>query len=102
MDKPGRVFCLTSDGEWNEGSSWESLIFSRHQRLSNLAVVVDQNGLQGFGTTREVADLAPLAAKLRTFGVSVLEIDGHDSRAIVCGTANGFERGPAVHRRPDS
>ena len=92
--RPGRVFCLTSDGEWNEGSTWESLIFSSHQQLSNLVVIVDQNGLQGFGTTREVADLAPLAAKLRTFGVRVLEIDGHDSRAIVSALQSGPAEGP--------
>src|SRR5207248_6265495 len=78
----GRVFCLTSDGEWNEGSNWEALIFARHQRLANLTIVVDLNGLQGFGATREVADLAPLAEKLRTFGVPALEIDGHEPEAI--------------------
>jgi transketolase len=38
----GRVLCLTSDGDWNEGSTWESLIFARHQNLDNLAVIVDQ------------------------------------------------------------
>lgn len=48
----GRVFCLTSDGEWNEGSCWEALIFSRHHRLDNLTLMVDLNGLQGFGTMR--------------------------------------------------
>lgn len=79
----GRVFCLTSDGEWNEGSTWESLIFARHQRLANLTVLVDLNGLQGFGTTREVADLLPLADKLRAFGVRTVEVDGHDSASIV-------------------
>jgi transketolase len=94
QSQAGRVFCLTSDGEWNEGSTWESLIFSRHQRLSNLVVVIDCNGLQGFGTTREVADLAPLAPKLRTFGVSVLEIDGHDSSAIVSALQPGVVDGP--------
>jgi transketolase len=45
---PGRVFCLTSDGEWNEGSTWEALIFLRHQRLDNLTFIVDANGLQGY------------------------------------------------------
>jgi transketolase len=93
-DRPGRVFCLTSDGEWNEGSTWESLIFSRHQRLSNLVVVVDENGLQGFGTTRDVADLAPLAAKLRVFGVNVLEVDGHDQRALVSALKADGGEGP--------
>jgi transketolase len=83
QQRPGRVFCLTSDGEWNEGSTWESLIFARHQRLSNLTVVVDLNGLQGFGTTREVADVSPLADKLRAFGVETIEIDGHDLHDVI-------------------
>jgi len=80
--EPGRVYCLTSDGEWNEGSSWEALIFSRHQNLGNLTLLIDLNGLQGFGTTREVASLEPLADKFRAFGLATQEIDGHDSSAI--------------------
>lgn len=80
--EPGRVFCLTSDGEWNEGSCWEALIFARHHGLNNLTLLVDLNGLQGFGTTREVADLEPLALKFRTFGLSTLEVDGHDPGAL--------------------
>ncbi len=78
----GRVYCLTSDGEWNEGSCWEALIFARHHRLHNLTILVDLNGLQGFGTTREVADLEPMAEKFRAFGVATREIDGHDAEAI--------------------
>jgi transketolase len=78
----GRVYCLTSDGEWNEGSCWEALIFARHHKLHNLTILVDLNGLQGFGTTREVADLEPLAEKFRAFDVPTREIDGHDSEAI--------------------
>src|SRR5271166_4949526 len=80
--EPGRVFCLTSDGEWNEGSNWEALIFARHQELSNLTFLVDHNGLQGFGTTHEVADLYPLADKFRAFQVPTVEIDGHDADAL--------------------
>ncbi len=80
--EPGRVYCLTSDGEWNEGSCWEALIFAQHHRLDNLTILVDLNGLQGFGTTREVADLEPLAEKFRTFGVRTEEIDGHDPEKI--------------------
>jgi transketolase len=94
QQRPGHVFCLTSDGEWNEGSTWESLIFSHQQRLSNLTVVVDCNGLQGFGTTREVADLAPLADKLTAFGVQTLEIDGHDARAIIAALQTHAGDGP--------
>lgn len=78
----GHVFCLTSDGEWNEGSSWETLIFAQHQRLENLTLIVDQNGLQGFGTTAEVADLAPLSDKFGAFQVRTQEIDGHHPEAI--------------------
>lgn len=78
----GHVFCLTSDGEWNEGSNWEALIFARHQKLSNLTIVVDLNGLQGFGSTREVADLHPLADKFRAFNVPVIELAGHDVPAM--------------------
>lgn len=82
-EEGGRVFCLTSDGEWDEGSSWEALLFACHQRLANLTIVVDRNGLQGFGTTEEVAALGDLAAKFRTFDAEVSEVDGHDPAAIV-------------------
>lgn len=78
----GRVFCLTSDGEWNEGSNWEAIIFARQQQLDNLSVIVDLNGLQGFGSTREVADLSSLAEKFFAFGLSVQEIDGHGVHAM--------------------
>lgn len=89
---PGRVYCLMSDGEWNEGSCWEALIFARHQRLENLTILVDLNGMQGFGTTREVADLGSLAEKFRSFSVPTQEIDGHSNEAIA--HALGRDRGP--------
>jgi transketolase len=80
--RPGRVFCLTSDGEWNEGSCWETAIFAKHHALANLTLIVDVNGLQGFGTTREVADMGSLAEKFRAFGWQVQEVDGHDVAAL--------------------
>jgi transketolase len=80
--EPGRVFCLTSDGEWNEGSCWEALTFARHHDLDNLTILVDLNGLQGFGTTREVTSLEPLAEKFRAFGLPTQEVDGHDVDAV--------------------
>jgi Transketolase, N-terminal subunit len=80
--QPGRVFCLMSDGEWNEGSNWESLIFIAHRNLREVVLLVDLNGLQGFGSTAEVANLGSLASKLREFGLEVREIDGHDTGAI--------------------
>lgn len=78
----GRVFCLTSDGEWNEGATWEATIFAVHQRLHNLTVIIDVNGLQGFGTTKEVANLEPLLEKFQAFGCEVIKIDGHDPSQI--------------------
>jgi transketolase len=80
--EPGRVFCLMSDGEWNEGSCWEALIFAAHRRLENLVILTDLNGLQGFGTTKEVADLGSLTDRLQSFGVEAIEIDGHDFESI--------------------
>ena len=74
---PGNVYCLLSDGECEEGSIWEALIFARHHALENLVALVDDNGLQGFGTTAEIASLEPLAEKIRALGITVVEIDGH-------------------------
>lgn len=73
----GTVYCLLSDGECEEGSTWEAVLFACHHRLTNLVVLVDANGLQGFGSTHEVASLDPLAAKFRGFGAQVEEVDGH-------------------------
>ena len=55
--KEGRIFCLMSDGEWQEGSNFEALVFLNHQQLKNVTVIIDCNGLQGFGTTEEIASL---------------------------------------------
>jgi len=81
--QPGRVFCLTSDGDWNEGSTWEALTFLSHHRLVNLTPIIDLNGLQGFGATADIANLYSLPQKLREFGLTVLEINGHDPGAIL-------------------
>jgi transketolase len=77
-----RVFCVTSDGELNEGSTWEAALFAAHHRLSNLIWLIDRNGIQGFGRTEEVMALEPLAAKLRAFGWSAYQADGHDFNSL--------------------
>lgn len=77
-----QVICLTSDGEWQEGSTWEALIFACHHNLLNLTILVDHNNLQGFGTTDEVASMAPLWDRLRGFALDLQIIDGHDPKAI--------------------
>lgn len=73
-----KVICLTSDGEWQEGSTWEALIFSCHHKLSNLTVLIDHNNLQGFGSTKNVASMTPLWEKLKGFDVEIEIINGHD------------------------
>ena len=81
-DKPHRVFCMISDGECDEGSTWEPALFAPHHKLENLVVIVDYNKIQSFGRVDEVIDLSPLADKWRAFGWAVREIDGHDLDAI--------------------
>lgn len=81
-NQPGHVFCLTSDGEWQEGSNWEALIFLAHRKLTNITVLIDVNGLQGFGTTDEVASMSALYNKLASFGLNIIQIDGHNPAII--------------------
>ena len=77
-----RVACLVSDGECNEGSTWEAALFAGHHRLENLVVVVDANGIQGFGRTEDVLGLEPFAKKWEAFGFAVSECNGHDFTAL--------------------
>lgn len=74
----GHVYCMTSDGEWQEGSTWEALIFLCHHRLNNLTILVDHNKLQGFGSTGRIASMAPLIDKLQGFDVELKRTPGHD------------------------
>jgi transketolase len=80
--KTGQVYCLTSDGEWQEGSTWEALIFAAHHQLDNLTVLVDCNGLQGFGGTDDVASMQELDSKIQGFDIDLVRTDGHDLSAI--------------------
>ncbi len=89
---PHRTYCLTSDGEWQEGSTWEALIFACHHRLANLTILVDHNRLQGFGGTAEVASMAPLWERLAGFDLELKVVDGHDPRAIADALAAPAER----------
>jgi transketolase len=77
-----RTFVLMSDAECNEGSVWEAAMFAGHHRLSNLIGIVDLNGQQALGHTRDVLSLDPLAAKWKAFGWDVHELDGHNIEAI--------------------
>jgi transketolase len=77
-----QIYCLCSDGEWQEGSCWEALIFSVHQGLDNLTILVDQNGLQGFGTTQDVVSYSDLGDRMAAFGANIQKVNGHDHRAV--------------------
>jgi transketolase len=81
--RPYRVFALLSDGECDEGSIWEAILFAPHHRLDNLIALVDYNKIQSFGTVKEVLDLEPFAAKWGACGWAVREIDGHDIEQIL-------------------
>lgn len=77
-----RTFVLLSDGECNEGSTWESALSAAKHRLNRLTAIVDYNGMQCFSTTDNVLGLEPFADKWRSFGFEVRETDGHDVVAI--------------------
>jgi transketolase len=79
---PWRVFVLLSDGECDEGSTWEAALFAPHHKLGNLTAIVDYNKIQSFGSVAEVLDLEPFADKWRAFGWDVAEVDGHDHAAL--------------------
>ena len=81
-EQPYRVFVLLSDGECDEGSTWEAALFAPHHHLDNIIAIVDYNKIQSFGTVKEVLDLEPLANKWQTFGWAVYEVDGHDCGQI--------------------
>jgi transketolase len=78
-----RSFVLVSDAECNEGSLWEAVMFAAHHQLANLVAIVDLNGQQAFGHTRDVLDLSPMADRWRAFGWDVHEVDGHDVDSLV-------------------
>lgn len=77
-----RCFCVTSDGELDEGSTWEAAMFIGHHRLTNLLWLIDRNRIQGIGQTEEVLRLEPLEDKLRSFGFAVVGVDGHDFASL--------------------
>jgi transketolase len=77
-----RVFALLSDGECDEGSTWEAALLARHHGLDNLVAIIDYNKIQSLGSVSEVLGLEPFRKKWEAFGWAVREIDGHDLAAI--------------------
>ena len=80
--KQHRIFCLMSDGDCNEGATWEAIMFAAQHKLDNLVGIVDYNRVQALGKMAEVIEMEPFAPKLELFGWEVRTIDGHDYEQI--------------------
>jgi len=90
------VYCVVSDGELNEGNSWEAIMFASKCRLGQLTVIVDRNNIQIGGSTENVMPLENLADKWRAFGWHVQEIDGHNIESIL----DAIDMAKAVAAKP--
>jgi transketolase len=86
--RPFLTYGLLSDGECNEGSTWEAALFAPQHCLDNLVAIIDYNKLQAFGRTSEVLDLEPFADKWRAFRWAVREVDGHDHGQLLQALTN--------------
>jgi transketolase len=73
-----KSYCLVSDGEMDEGSNWEAILFAGHHKLNNLVLIIDYNKIQSLGNVKDVLDLEPFVSKLESFLWNVIELDGHD------------------------
>lgn len=93
-----RVYCLMSDGELNEGNSWEAIMLAGKERLSNLTAIIDRNNIQIDGNTEDIMPLEPLADKWKAFNWHTIEIDGHNFQEIVdaINLAKGIPEKPTV------
>ena len=80
--KKHRIFCMSSDGDLNEGSTWEAIMLAGQHHYDNLIMLVDYNRLQALGKSKEIIDLESLKEKLELFGWRAAEVDGHDQKAV--------------------
>ena len=80
---PWNVYTLLSDGEMDEGSTWEAILFAGHHRLDNFIAIIDHNKQQALGYTRDILDLGSLGTKLESFGWATCDVDGHDVGALI-------------------
>jgi transketolase len=91
-----RTFVMLGDGELEEGSSWEAILFAGHHKLDNLTAIVDYNKLQALARVSDILDLDPLADKLKSFNWEVKEVDGHNIKEII----NALENIPFQAGKP--
>ncbi len=95
-DKNRFIYCFMSDGELDEGNSWEAIMLAGKNKLRNLIAVVDRNNIQIDGFTENVMPLEPLAEKWRAFNWHVIEVGGHDFRAL----NEAVEEAQAIYEKP--
>ena len=91
-----RVYCLMSDAEWQEGQTWEAIMFAGKNNLHNITAVIDRNNIQIDGYTEDIMPLEPVADKFKAFNWSVIEVDGHNHREIV----DAFNKAMAIFENP--
>jgi transketolase len=94
--KDYRVYCLMGDGEIQEGNIWEAAMAASHYKCDNLCGIVDYNGFQIDGKTKDIMELEPLVAKWQAFGWHTIEIDGHSMRQIL----DAYQEAKAVKGKP--
>ncbi len=91
-----QVYCMTSDGEHEEGNTWEAVMFAGKNRMSNLTVIIDRNNIQIDGFTENIMPLEPLRDKYESFNWHVLEIDGHNIQQL----ADAVAEARAIYEKP--
>jgi transketolase len=94
--KRWRVYCVMSDGEHNEGQTWEAIMLASKYKLGNLTVIIDRNNIQMDGSTEEVLPLEPFAEKYKAFGWRIIEVDGHNIQKFI----EACEESKAMYDRP--
>jgi transketolase len=91
-----RVYCMTGDGELDEGQVWEAAMFAPNKKLNNITWIIDRNNIQSDGNTEDIMPLENLKEKLESFNWSVIEIDGHNIVEII----NAFNMAKGITQRP--
>jgi len=90
------IWCLTSDGEHQEGMTWEAAMFAAKYRLNNLTCIIDRNNIQIDGNTEDIMPLEPLREKYESFGWHVIDMNGHDMQEII----STLEESKAITEKP--
>jgi transketolase len=95
-NKTYHVYCVASDGEHQEGNTWEAIMFAGKLRIHNLTVIIDRNNIQIDGMTEDIMPLEPLAEKYKAFNWHVIEVDGNNIRSII----NAIQEAKAITEKP--